>query len=119
MAGKWRFFTENARMVPDLLDDGRPLVLIQRVATGPRIKWLAAGWLAISNWKLCKKTVSCFECFLCLSRACLGKKIIFLYKWFKKTFLPAEIMIPTSHAMRNADHSFLSAFPMFVPSLSW
>jgi hypothetical protein len=60
MAGKWRFFTENARMVPDLLDDGRPLVLIQRVATGPRFKWLAAGWLAISNRKLCARKRSLF-----------------------------------------------------------
>ena len=28
---------------------------------------------------------SFFEFFLCLSRACLGKIIIFIYKWLKKT----------------------------------
>ena len=87
MAGKWRFFTENARMVPDLLDDGRPLVLIQRVATGPRFKWLAAGWLAISNWKLCKKTVSCFECFPYVCPEPVLAKRSFFYTNGSKNFL--------------------------------
>eukprot|EP01046_Picozoa_sp_COSAG06_P001083 COSAG06_NODE_32_length_31260_cov_54.706973_27_plen_195_part_00 len=33
---------------------------------------------------------TCFEFFLCLSRACLGKKIIYIYIWLKKpVFSPA------------------------------
>jgi hypothetical protein len=31
----------------------------------------------------CEKTVSFFEFSLCLSRACLGKMIVFIYKWLK------------------------------------
>ena len=33
------------------------------------------------------KTASFFEFSLCLSRACLGKIIVFIYKWRKKTVL--------------------------------
>ena len=35
---------------------------------------------------LCKKTHLFFECFpyVCLSRACLGKMIIFSTKWYRK-----------------------------------
>ena len=32
-----------------------------------------------------RKTASFFEFSLCLSRACLGKMIVFIYKWLKKT----------------------------------
>jgi hypothetical protein len=35
----------------------------------------------------CDKTASFFEFSLCLSRACLGKIIVFIYKWRKKTVL--------------------------------
>jgi hypothetical protein len=31
----------------------------------------------------CEKTASFFEFSLCLSRACLGKMIVFIYKWLK------------------------------------
>ena len=33
-----------------------------------------------------------FECSLCLSRACLGKKIVLAYKWLKKTV--ASLTVP-------------------------
>jgi hypothetical protein len=36
---------------------------------------------------LCDKTASFFEFSLCLSRACLGKMFVFIYKWRKKTVL--------------------------------
>jgi hypothetical protein len=32
---------------------------------------------------LVRKTASFFEFFLCLSRACLGKMIVLIYKWLK------------------------------------
>jgi len=32
----------------------------------------------------CKKRHSFFECSLCLFRACLGKMIVYIYKWRKK-----------------------------------
>ena len=37
----------------------------------------------------CEKTPLSFEFSLCLSRACLGKMIVFIYKWRKRgVFLP-------------------------------
>jgi hypothetical protein len=36
----------------------------------------------------CKKTAHFFEFSLCLSRACLGKKMIFSLKWSHKTRFP-------------------------------
>ena len=54
---------------------------------------------------------------LCLSRACLGKVIIFLYKWVKNTvFSPASNpsdQLPTAHTARRNRKTplFLSAFP--------
>jgi hypothetical protein len=62
-------------------------VLIQRVATGPRFKWLAAGWLTISNRKLCKKTVSCFECFPYVCPEPVLTKRSFFYTNGSKDFL--------------------------------
>ena len=68
--------------------------------------------------KICRNA-SFFECFsLCLSRACLGKMIILVYKWRKKTrFLTValwrEYRVPATNAL------FFSTFPMSVPSLSW
>ena len=81
-----------------------------------------------------------FEFSLCLSRACLGKIMHFIYKWLKKCrFLtimlvpataPVAMGAPATHQELNTvaivlypfparkRHSFLSAFPMFVPSLS-
>ena len=60
-----------------------------------------------------EKTVVFFEFSLCLSRACLGKKNAFIYTWLKTTIF----------AYHRPDlcntTSFLSAFPMFVLSLSW
>jgi hypothetical protein len=86
---------------------------------------------------------------LCLSRACLGKIIIFiefvLAKWLpqRRFFAPVKLMLhdaslpllsgqvncpggPVVLALQNLGlHpirkriSVLSAFPMFVPSLSW
>eukprot|EP01046_Picozoa_sp_COSAG06_P026191 COSAG06_NODE_2241_length_7269_cov_9.419944_9_plen_134_part_00 len=75
------------------------------------------------------------ELSLCLSRACLGKMIIFSIKTDKQysfrtasrqqasrcvsvkdlSLLPSSIGTPA----RNASSLFLSAVPMFVPSLSW
>eukprot|EP01046_Picozoa_sp_COSAG06_P049553 COSAG06_NODE_7653_length_2427_cov_4.548110_1_plen_178_part_00 len=52
-----------------------------------------------------KKNVLCFELFLCLSRACLGKTIIFVWKWLKK--------MRFSHGLRTATSPrrvFLSVF---------
>jgi hypothetical protein len=36
--------------------------------------------------KQVRKTASFFEFSLCLSRACLGKMIVFIYKWLKMPF---------------------------------
>jgi hypothetical protein len=68
-----------------------------------------------------------FEFSLCLSRACLGKIMHFIYTWRKKCrFLTACIRMlqwgaslhgPTAVPAENA--SFFSAVPTFVPSLSW
>jgi hypothetical protein len=34
-------------------------------------------------WQACTKRHSFLNCFLCLSRACLGKTIVFIYNWPK------------------------------------
>jgi hypothetical protein len=66
-----------------------------------------------------------FQFSLCLSRACLGKIIVFIYKWLKKWHFSQSMMImwrvTKEKKYRDAAWSvpFLSAFPMFVPSLSW
>jgi hypothetical protein len=58
---------------------------------------------------------SFFELSLCLSRACLGKMIAFyIEKGAKVAFLYQSFKSPAENAM-----AFQSAFPMFVPSLSW
>jgi len=48
-------------------------------------------------------TPSLFELFLCLSRACLGKMIILMYKWLKKTvfLLPLCQMICAMGPWKN------------------
>ena len=38
--------------------------------------------LHIADWV--RNTASFFEIFLCLSRACLGKIIVYIYKWLSK-----------------------------------
>jgi hypothetical protein len=56
---------------------------------------------------------SVFDFSLCLSRACLGKKITFIYQWLKKTvFSP-----PCKKAA--VFQSVFSCSVLFVPSLSW
>ena len=45
----------------------------------------------------CKKTVLILELFLCLSRACLGKMIIFSIKWRQKR----RVFLPASPALSN------------------
>ena len=75
---------------------------------------------------------SVFEFSLCLSRACLGKKIIFIYEWLKKTvFLPGrpcarypgapETPAPFGRKIESQTPLLLVEFPgeTFVPSLSW
>ena len=78
-----------------------------------------------------RKNGPCFEFLpsLCWSRACLGKMFVFTYKWLKKTvFTHRDHVHLTAHVIRAPEHVvrqpekmvyFLSAFPMFVPSLSW
>ena len=39
-----------------------------------------------------RKTASFFEFSLCLSRACLGKMIVFIYKWLKNAVFRREVM---------------------------
>jgi hypothetical protein len=78
---------------------------------------------------------------LCLSRACLVKMFVFMYKWLKKTVLthrahPRKRLVLTgrrrgqrhSRAVVRADRcvvalrknaTLFSTFRMFVPSLSW
>ena len=47
------------------------------------------AWSPLAMVTIYKKTPFVFEFSLCLSRACLGKTITFIYKWLKKTvFLP-------------------------------
>jgi hypothetical protein len=41
--------------------------------------------LHIADWV--RKTASFFEFSLCLSRACLGKMFVFIYKWLKNAVL--------------------------------
>ena len=50
----------------------------------------AEGFDAAAEWyvegpleELVRKTASFFEFSPCLSRACLGKMIVFIYKWLK------------------------------------
>jgi hypothetical protein len=38
-----------------------------------------------------RKTSSFFEFSLCLSRACLGKMIVFIYKWLQKAVFSAGV----------------------------
>ena len=53
---------------------------------------------------------------LCLSRACLGKKIAFTFDWLKKTvFSPGT----RSSGIERVVSLFECSFPMSVPSLSW
>ena len=82
-----------------------------------------------------------FEFSLCLSRACLGKIMHFIYKWRKKcrfltrapfndqaalsrtrvlaqTTCLCKLVKHSTHRRLQKRHSF-SAFPMFAPSLSW
>jgi hypothetical protein len=55
-----------------------------------------------------------------LSRACLGKMMHFTYKWLKKTvFSPGVRRGSVPYRCKKTKRSFLSAFPTFVPSLSW
>ena len=64
----------------------------------------------------CKKTHLFSQLSLCLSRACLGKIIIFIYKWLRKNvLLPVRRISSKSPAETCV---FFSAFRMFVPSLS-
>jgi hypothetical protein len=49
-----------------------------RLASGRRFTPLG-GWV--------RETRPFLEFFLCLSRACLGKMIVLMYKWLKRTFL--------------------------------
>ena len=70
-----------------------------------------------------------FEFSLCLSRACLGKMIVFIYKWYKNGVsdlgrCDQKISFDGRKPRENASSAYktapyLSAFPMFVPSLSW
>jgi hypothetical protein len=58
-----------------------------------------AGILIERNWAhdstvKVRKTASFFEFSLCLSRACLGKMIVFIYKWLKNAvFRRASVSI--------------------------
>ena len=56
------------------------------------VRWgFAVGAINDCLRELLRKRHSVFEFSLCLSRACLGKMIIFLHKWLKETvFLPGH-----------------------------
>eukprot|EP01046_Picozoa_sp_COSAG06_P024130 COSAG06_NODE_1950_length_7997_cov_37.784882_8_plen_178_part_00 len=59
---------------------------------------------------LVRKTASFFEVSLCLSRACLGKMIVFIYKWLKKAVFRRQLHFPTVQ----------EAFPdALTPDISW
>jgi hypothetical protein len=61
-----------------------------------------------------------FEFSLCSSRACLGQMLIFIYKWRKKCrFLAFLSFGNTSCTTKTHTPVCVSAFPVFVPSLSW
>jgi hypothetical protein len=61
-----------------------------------------------------------------LSRACLGKKIAFTYKWLQDAgsarqsvgSMPASNDRVAYQSLRE-NASFVSTYPTFVPSLSW
>jgi len=48
------------------------------------IAWQASKGKRATSAAAVRKTPSFFEFSLCLSRACLGKMIVFIYKWLKK-----------------------------------
>jgi hypothetical protein len=59
---------------------------------------------------------------LCVSRACLGKMIVFIHKWRKKDRFNSPWHAHSLQAVRQAGGAtpFSSAFAcVFVPSLSW
>ena len=70
-----------------------------------------------------------FEFSLCLSRACLGKIMHFIYKWLKNGRFPYRVVEEARRAVvvalfaaaeiMPAENPFPSTFPTFVPSLSW
>ena len=73
-----------------------------------------------------RKRVSCLEFSLSLSRACLGKTIIFGTKWRKKpvfSYLVARVITRPQILHQTLTLSKTpfppQLFPMFVPSLSW
>jgi hypothetical protein len=53
-----------------------------------------AWWHKFWNASSVRKTASFFEFSLCLSRACLGKMIAFIYKWLKKSVSCAGLARP-------------------------
>ena len=76
-----------------------------------------------------RKTPLFSQLSLCLSRACLGKMIVFIYKrrkkWrFRTTELPdrdctVAVSIDQRRQLVKLRESVFRVFPMFVPSLSW
>jgi hypothetical protein len=67
--------------------DARKIGPVQRgaLAPDPLVSGVARWGPAVVSAEACKKTVSFCEFSLCLPRACLGKIIILMYKWLKKT----------------------------------
>jgi len=53
-----------------------------------------AWWHKFWNASSVRKTASFFEFSLCLSRACLGKMIVLMYKWLKKSVSCAGLARP-------------------------
>ena len=71
----------------------------------------------------CDKTVSFLEFSLCLSRACLGKTIVYIYKWLKNavfgTIRTAPIKLPTyAHTKRTHEAPPSAPFPCCFVCLS-
>ena len=60
-----------------------------------------------------------FEFSLCLSRACLGKMFVFMYKWRKNAVFSYPLGAERIVEAEKTVALFWSAFPIFVPSLSW
>jgi hypothetical protein len=51
-----------------------------------RCVWLCVASSDTTHDEKVRKTASFLEISLCLSRACLGKMIVFKYKWLKNAF---------------------------------
>ena len=111
----------HARLSVDLNDTWMPSIIKDNIHTQQMVAMLRAVQLLPRVLPRLHKTPLFFEVSLCLSRACLGKMFVLIYKWRKKwrfshLLLPLLEKCRLCHA-RNT-RVFLGVFPLFVPSLS-